>query len=279
MLCHPREYVDGNLLLQVEILELLLDYSSHLDFNTQSVTLLGCCCAVGFWCGGAISVFSLRRVSVLAIMLQGFIFCAISFFICLVLKSRADPAVYWLYVIIPYVASFVFSGYGPAPAVYLLPSLLFPAPVRASVNGTAAAIAKVGAIIGVLIGISDDLHICSKLAVFGGAALVGAGATISMIQAHITQKMDFSDSMVYLRLKEAQARQRQRQTNISIKPTLAKFLDDDDDNNSRKGKRASNSGGGYGSGGGGGGGSYHNYNYSHSERSRLLDDLQSDDGN
>jgi hypothetical protein len=76
------------------------------------------------------------------------------------------------------------TGFGPAPATFLIPSLLFPPSIRSTANGLAAAVGKMGAILGIFVAAYLGLEISNMMAFFCGIALMGCGTTLRAIQAH-----------------------------------------------------------------------------------------------
>lgn len=73
--------------------------------------------------------------------LQGFTITAISLFM-ITLSSTELGQRWWALTIGMYAVSVLSYGFGPAPCTFMMPSLLFPSPIRATVNGLAAAIGK-----------------------------------------------------------------------------------------------------------------------------------------
>jgi len=176
----------GNVLMQAKFFDDLLhqdQYDDDFNFSLGSMALMGMGSASCFWLGGMASILALRRISALALQLQGFGITAAAFFLVTLCKILL-PSGWWPVTIIIYATTYIFNGYGPAPATFLIPSFLFPASIRSTANGIAAAVGKLGAILGVLVAGYVGLEISNLMACFGAVALMGVGSTLVTIQTH-----------------------------------------------------------------------------------------------
>lgn len=166
------------------------DFDDDFRFTVGTLALLGAASASCFWIGGIFSVLALRKFSALALQLQGFVLTATIFFLVTIAKATLSSA-WWPLTIILYASTFLFSGYGPAPTVFLMPSLLFPSSIRTTVNGIAAAIGKIGALAGLFLAGFSTLQVSTMMACFGGISLLGVASTLLLIQAHFKPMKGF----------------------------------------------------------------------------------------
>ena len=147
------------------------------------MALMGVASATCFWIGGLTSVVALRRISALALQLHGFALSACAFFL-VVLSKVLLPSGWWPLTMMFYATTYIFNGLGPAPTTFLIPSLLFPTSIRSTANGIAAAVGKLGSIVGILVASYIGLEISNLMACFGAVALMGVGSTLVTIQTH-----------------------------------------------------------------------------------------------
>jgi len=172
--------------MQAKFLDSLLkkdEYDDDYNFSIGSLALMGIASSTCFWIGGMASLPALRHVSALALQLQGFSMTSAAFFLVTLCKVLL-PSTWWPLTIIFYASTFFFNGFGPAPTTFLIPSLLFPASIRTTANGLAAAVGKIGAIVGIVLASYIGLEISNLMACFGAVALMGVGSTLVLIQAH-----------------------------------------------------------------------------------------------
>eukprot|EP01034_Spumella_vulgaris_P024256 gene24256-30575_t len=168
----------GNLLYQVQFLDYLLSNNNSFDddsfsFSIGVISAIGAIAATLFWVGGLFSVLALQSLSALALQLH----------VCIC--KAALPSSWWPLTILFYAITYLSIGFGPAPATFLVPSLLFPSSVRSTANGLAAAAGKLGAMTGILVAGYVGFEISNLMALFGGVGILGIGATIFIIQTHI----------------------------------------------------------------------------------------------
>lgn len=172
--------------MQAKFLDSLLkkdEYDDDYNFSIGSLALMGIASATCFWIGGMASLPALRHISALALQLQGFSMTSAAFFL-VTLSKVLLPSTWWPLTIFFYASTFFFNGFGPAPTTFLIPSLLFPASIRTTANGLAAAVGKIGAIVGIIMASYIGLEISNLMACFGAVALMGVGSTLVLIQAH-----------------------------------------------------------------------------------------------
>lgn len=183
----------GNVVMQVKFFDELLhqdQYDDDYNFSLAAMALLGVGSATCFWIGGLSSVLALRRISALALQLHGFALSACAFFLVTISKVLL-PSGWWPVTIMLYATTYVFNGLGPAPTTFLIPSFLFPASIRSTANGIAAAVGKIGSIVGILVASYVGLEISNLMACFGAVALMGMGSTLVTIQTHFHSARGF----------------------------------------------------------------------------------------
>ena len=158
-------------------------YDDDYNFSLGTLALMGVASATCFWIGGLSSVVALRRISALALQLHGFALSACAFFLVTISKVLL-PSGWWPLTIMFYATTYVFNGLGPAPTTFLIPSLLFPTSIRSTANGIAAAVGKLGSIVGILVASYVGLEISNLMACFGAVAIMGVGSTLVTLQTH-----------------------------------------------------------------------------------------------
>jgi hypothetical protein len=160
------------------------EYDDDYAFSIGFIALMGTASSICFWIGGLASYFAIDKISALGLQLQGFIMTAVSFFM-ITLSKTLLPKTWWPLCVTLYAFSFLFYGYGPAPTTFLIPGLLFYPNIRTTANGVAAAVGKVGAILGLFMGSSYvGLDISNLMSCFGAVSLMGSAATLLLIQVH-----------------------------------------------------------------------------------------------
>jgi len=158
-------------------------YDDDYNFSLGTMALMGVASATCFWIGGLSSVVALRRISALALQLHGFTLSACAFFLVTFSKVLL-PSRWWPLTMMFYATTYIFNGLGPAPTTFLIPSLLFPTSIRSTANGIAAAVGKLGSIVGILVASYIGLEISNLMACFGAVAIMGVGSTLVTIQTH-----------------------------------------------------------------------------------------------
>lgn len=162
-------------------------YDDDYNFSLGTMALMGVASATCFWIGGLSSVVALRRISALALQLHGFALSACAFFL-VTLSKVLLPSGWWPLTMMLYATTYIFNGLGPAPSTFLIPSFLFPTNVRSTANGIAAAVGKLGSIVGILVASYVGLEISNLMACFGAVALMGVASTLVTIQTHFQHR-------------------------------------------------------------------------------------------
>ena len=212
----------GNFLLIVRIVDHLFLKTAYNPRSFMGVALMGVNCGFFFWVGGFISIQGLRRISALAIQLHGFLLMAGTFLLLAISKVFLHDERWWPVFMLAYSLIFLFAGGGPAPMTYLMPSLLFPSNLRTPLNGSVAALGKLGALSGILIAHFFYTEISTLMFIFSALSLLGAGSTFLLLNARFISKKDSDGYQIIDQISDddqttlAQARERREENNVGI---------------------------------------------------------------
>mmetsp|Transcript_38950 Transcript_38950/g.50355 ORF Transcript_38950/g.50355 Transcript_38950/m.50355 type:complete len:450 (+) Transcript_38950:113-1462(+) len=159
----------GNTLFQTEVLKDAFGDSEAVGELAVESIVVYAIALPGYY----VAVALMKRLGPKVIQIQGFAMMAFLYIFIGAAWSTLDNNAAVLLVL--YSLTFFFSNFGPNSTTFILPSLTFPAEVRSSFNGIAAAMGKLGALVGSLcfeplsevIGSSNVLIVCGIIAICG----------------------------------------------------------------------------------------------------------------
>jgi len=175
--------------------------------------------------GYYVAIYFINKMGRRVMMLQGFVFMAILFLLLGIFwDSLKEHAVAF---IILYGLTLFFSDFGPNTATFVLPTEMYPTPIRSTCHGISAACGKAGAAIG-----SFGFSIWVSNESFGYAGAWYTFAAISLVSIPITWFFTFDndagidemDAEFYQKLNGADAFTRESFTSLDKK---APILSDD----------------------------------------------------
>ena len=205
----------GNFAMQAVIIRSVLENGSLEDDDTTvgatTVAVIGLGTSVAFWVGGIASVYAMKSTSVLGLQLQGLAQCSLLYVIitlCSGLLVMTDGNI--ILILTLYTSSYFAMGYGPAPATYLLPCIVFPADLRSTANGLSAAFGKIGAVLFVFFSMDYDIDITGLMAFLGVFSLFGGATTLVTVLVYrraITNAQEKASGRQFFPSEQARERQ------------------------------------------------------------------------
>ena len=173
----------GNFALQALVIRSVLENGSLLDddttVGTTTVAVIGLGTSVAFWVGNIASIYAMRSTSLFGLQLQGLVACSVLYLIitlCSGFLVITDEVC--VLILVLYTLTYFAMGYGPAPATYLLPSIIFSADVRVTANGLSASFGKVGSILLVFFSVDYDIDITGLMAFLSVFSILGSAVTL-----------------------------------------------------------------------------------------------------
>ena len=172
-----------NFLMQVLIIKTIIDNADDGDddeyLTMTTIAGVGLISSVLFWFGGILSVNTLKHTSALGLMLQGFVLISILLLLYVIVTTFMpwNHLTLILFLAI-YISIYFFIGYGPAPATFIVPSIMFPKQLRNTANGVSAGLGKIGAIVFTYMTIQVNIDLRGLMTFFCGTSVLGAASTI-----------------------------------------------------------------------------------------------------
>jgi hypothetical protein len=159
------------------------DYDDDYTLSLTSYAAIGMVSAISFWIGGLFAVHRLRKISALALQVQGFTISAIFFFLGAVSKAVLPDDLYVIPLLLYFGCCFCL-GYGPAPTTFLSCSFIFPVSVSSTANGIASAFGKIGAIVIVFAIQYLDMSVINYLGICSAVSILGVGSTMVTLKQY-----------------------------------------------------------------------------------------------
>ncbi|KAK8811413.1 hypothetical protein WA158_003147 [Blastocystis sp. Blastoise] len=132
----------GQAIFATTVVECIFHSTNDSILEAKSLTLFNGIALIG----SIAAIPFIKYMGLKVTQVQGFICRSILFFICAIFINSIENNPMLLVTI--YSATFFWSNFGPGTTTFLLPAAVFPAEIRATMNGFAAALGKVGAALG-----------------------------------------------------------------------------------------------------------------------------------
>ena len=134
--------------------------------------------------GNVASVYAMKSTSLLGLQLQGLVACSLLYLVITLCSSFMVITGVCIFLLVMYALTYFAMGYGPTPATYLVPSIVFPAKCTNTANGLCATFGKVGAVLFVFFSMDYDIDITGLMAFLGVFSILGGASTLVEILSY-----------------------------------------------------------------------------------------------